>query len=204
MRTRRLHLARIASGTALFVALASWCDSEPSGSTGESGTDAPSAAISDGSENRPSERTWTVTCGLPQDVNPNSKLLPAGGYTGPWPGDPGSGHLEVKTLNRPRPEGGVVSEMWVLSRYVGWWKLKAIWVHPDDLPKLDLSKVIAGVVEKTTQPEIRQIIDSPFLSQPAVVRGGNADDENLVDGQILALMPDASRLRCAPQTAGDD
>ncbi len=146
-----------------------------------------------------SERTWTVTCGLPQEHNSILTLMPTGGYTGPWPGDPNSGHLKAKTLNRPNPEGGIITEMWLLSRGIGWWKLKAMWVHPDDLPKL-----VENMVEDANISEIRQIIDSPFLSRPAVVRGGDPDDEELVDGQILALLPDASRLRCNPQSEATD
>ena len=145
------------------------------------------------------ERTWTVTCGLPQEENSILALLPTGGYTGPWPGDPSSGHLKAKTLNRPNPEGGIFTEMWLLSRGIGWWKLKTMWVHPDDLPKL-----VENMVQGVSPSEIRQIIDSPFLSRPAVVRGGNPDDEELVDGQILALLPDASRLRCDPQSEATD
>lgn len=116
-----------------------------------------------------------------------------GGYTGPWGGDPRSGHLEVKTLNRPHPESGLGTEMWLLSRTVGWWTLKSIRVHPDDL-----SKLTGNVVKDARLPGVRQIIDSPFLSQPVVVRAGDIDDEELVTGQILALLPDASRLRCDP------
>ena len=144
-----------------------------------------------------SERLWTVTCGLPLQDYPILDLLPTGGYTGPWQGDPRSGHLEVKTLNRPHPESGISGEMWLLSLTVGWWKLKVIGVHPDDLPKLT-----DNLVEDASPSEIRQIIDSPFLSRPAIVRAGNPDDEELVNGQILALLPDASRLRCAPQSGG--
>ena len=80
--------------------------------------------------------------------------------------------------------------MWVLSRAVGWWRLKAIRVHPEDQSKVTL--------DTAKWREIRQVIDSPFLSQPAVVTG---DDEEMVNGQILALLPDASRLRCAPQSS---
>ena len=144
------------------------------------------------------ERVWTVICGLPQQDNPILALLP-GGYTGLWFGDPHSGHLGVKTLNRPHPESGLSTEMWLLSRSVGWWKLKAIRVHPDDLPKLTES-----AVEDGSQPGIRQIIDSPFLSRPAVVRAGDTDGEELVNGQILALLPDASRLRCVSRSDGSD
>ena len=139
------------------------------------------------------ERQWNVICGLPQQDNPILDLLPTGGYTGPWFGDPGSGHLEVKTLNLLHPDGGISTEMWLLSRTVGWWRLKAIRVHPDDRSKLTLD-----AVEDANQRNIRQIIDSPFLSQPAVVRAGDLDEEELVNGQIFALLPDASRLRCAP------
>ena len=146
-----------------------------------------------------SERTWTVTCGLPQENDSILTLMPTGGYTGPWPGDLNSGHLKVKTLNRPNPEGGIITEMWLLSRGIGWWKLKAMWVHPDDLPKL-----VENMDEDANISEIRQIIDSPFLSRPAVVRGGDPDDEELVDGQILALLPDASRLRCNPKSEATD
>ena len=143
------------------------------------------------------ERLWSVTCGLPRQDNSILALLPTGGYTGPWLGDPRSGHLEVKTLNRAHPEGGVSGEMWVLSRNVGWWRLKAIRVHPDDRSKLP-----ENAVKGQSLPGIRQIIDSPFLSRPAVIRAGNPDGEELVNGQILALLPDASRLRCAAQSDG--
>ena len=134
-----------------------------------------------------------MTCGLPLQDNPILDLLPTGGYTGPWGGDPRSGHLEVKTLNRPHPESGLSTEMWLLSRTVGWWMLKSVRVHPDDL-----SKLTGNMVEDARLPGIRQIIDSPFLPQPVVVLAGDTDDEELVTGQILALLPDASRLRCDP------
>ena len=138
------------------------------------------------------ERHWDVMCGLPQEDS-FLDLFPTGGYSGPWPGDPRSGHLEVKTLNRPHPEGTISTEMWLLSRSVGWWMLKAIRVHPDDR-----SKVTLDALEDGSLNNIRQIIESPFLSQPAIVRAGNTDDEDLVTGQIFALLPDASSLRCAP------
>ena len=140
------------------------------------------------------ERLWTVTCGLPQQHNALLALLPTGGYTGPWPSAPRGGHLEVKTLNRPHPEGSVSTEMWLLSRTIGWWRLKAIRVHPDDLSNLS-----GKAFEDASLPEVRQIIDSPFLSRPAIVRSWVPDDEDLVNGQILALLPDASRLRCDPR-----
>ena len=143
------------------------------------------------------ERLWTVSCGLPQQDNSILDLLPTGGYTGPWGGDPRSEHLEVKTLNRPHAEGGLSTEMWLLSRTVGWWMLKSIRVHPDDWSKLS-----ERFGEDANLSDIRQIIDSPFLLQPTVVRGGDAGEEELVTGQILALLPDASRLRCAPPSDG--
>ena len=142
------------------------------------------------------ERTWAVECGLPQEDKSNLAFLPVGGYTGPWPGDPRSGHLEAKTLNRPNPDGGIITEMWLLSRSIGWWKQKAMWVHPDDQ-----SKLIESLLEDASRfSEIRQIIDSPFLSQPAIVQAGDPGAEETVNGQILALLPGASQLRCDPQT----
>ena len=145
------------------------------------------------------ERLWNVMCGLPRQDNPILALLPTGGYTGPWQGDPRSGHLEAKTLHRPHPEGGISTEMWLLSRTVGWWRLSAIRVHPDDLSKLS-----DNLVKGASLSGMRQIIDSPFLSRPTVVRAGDPDDEGIVTGQILALLPDASRLRCAPPSDGSD
>ncbi len=142
------------------------------------------------------ERIWTVECGLPHEDSSILRLLPIGGYTGPWPGDPRSGHLEAKTLNRPNPEGGIITEMWLLSRSIGWWKLKAMRVHPEDQAKL-----IDNLLDDASKSEIRQIIDSPFLSRSAVVQAGDPDGEEMANGQILALLPDASRLRCNPQTA---
>ena len=137
------------------------------------------------------ERLWTVTCGLPQQDDPLLALLPTGGYTGPWPGGQVSGHLEVKMLNRRHPEGSISTEMWVLSRTVGWWRLKTIRVHPDDM-----SKVSEKTLEHPRFSGVRQIVESPFLAEPAVIMG--VDEENLVNGQILALMADASGLECAP------
>ena len=149
---------------------------------------------------RTRKRMWTVTCGLPpKPDNPRLALIlevaPTGGYNGPWFGDPRSGHIMVKTLNRFHPEGGISGEMWVLSRSVGWWRLKAIRVLRDDQSKLP-----KNVVKGQNLSGIRQIIDSPFLSRPAIIRAGNSDDEELVNGQILALMPNASRLRCASRS----
>lgn len=147
------------------------------------------------------ERLWTVTCGLPQQDNPFLDLLPTGGYNGPWQGDSSSGHLMVKSLHFPHPEGGLSTEVWLLSRSVGWWRLKAIRVHPDDLSKLLENVVETGEnLEEAGRRGIRQIIDSPFLSRPAVIRASDPDGEETVNGQIFALLPDASRLRCAPSS----
>ena len=131
-----------------------------------------------------------ATIGQPDPRPPANRRTP-----GPWPGAPRDGHLEVKILNRPHPEGGISTEMWLLSRTVGWWRLKAIRVHLDDQSKLTLN-----AVEDANQRDIRQIIDSPFLAQSAVVRTGEPNEEEIVNGQILALLPDASRLRCALQS----
>ncbi|MDE0612484.1 MAG: hypothetical protein OXH88_07330 [Gammaproteobacteria bacterium] len=138
-----------------------------------------------------SERLWTVTCGLPQQDNLIRDLF--GEYTVPLPGgsSSGDGHMEMKMLHRPHPERGISTEMWILSRNIGWWMLKAMWVHPDDVSKVSIESIGDAT-------DIRQIIDSPFLSQRVVVRG--TDNEDLVNKQILALMPDAARLQCAPQS----
>ena len=137
------------------------------------------------------ERLWTVTCGLPLQDNPALDLLAT---DVPWPGPPDDGHLMAKKLHQSHPEGGVSTEMWLLSRNIGWWRAKVIRVHPDDL-----SKLIGNPVEDANR-DIRQIIDSPFLPQSAVVRAGKPNDEEVVNGQILALLPGASRLRCAPRS----
>ena len=136
---------------------------------------------------------WVVTCGLPLHDNPLLALLPTGGYNGPWGGPPSDRHLEVKTLHSPHPDGGLSTQMWVLSDGVGWWRLKAIRVHPDDISKASTD------MAENVKLGIRQIIDSPFLEQAAVIRVGQPEAEEVVTGQILALMPPASQLRCAPQ-----
>ena len=136
---------------------------------------------------------WDVTCGLPVPDSPFAELLPTGGYNGPWGGPTDDGHLEVKTLNRAHPEGSLSTEMWVLSHGVGWWKLKAIRVHSEDISKITLDET------DNAMRGIRQIIDSPFLEQPAVIRSNVPNAEEVVNGQILALMPVASRLRCATE-----
>lgn len=172
IRGRTRHLRTIAGG--LLVAVASIATAEPA---------------------RAQERLWDVTCGLPQEHNALYEALPTGGYSGPWPG--GGGHLETKTLNLPGPEGRLSTELWLLSRGVGWWRLKAIRVHPEDWSELGLDSLIGR-----PSRDIRQIIDSPFLPQPVVVRAGDTDDEAVVNGQILALLPDASSLRCTTETSG--
>ena len=74
-----------------------------------------------------------------------------------------------------------------------------MWVHPDDLAQLD-----EVFFEDASMSGVRQIIDSPLLSRPVVVRAGDPDDEDLVNGQILATLPDASRLRCGPPSDRTD
>ena len=60
-------------------------------------------------------------------------------------------------------------------------------IHPDDLSKLP------------DDTDVRQIIESPFLSQPVVVRAGSGG-EGVVDAQILALLPNARQLWCNPDS----
>ena len=131
---------------------------------------------------------WTVTCGLPTRDNPLIDLLSTQFELGPFARN--AGHMLAKKLSRPHPEGGLSTEMWVLSPALGeWWRLKAIRVHPEDLPKLT-----SNAVEDIDYRDVRQIVASPFLPEPVVVRGG--DDEAVVDVQILARLPEVSRLRC--------
>ena len=150
-------------------------------------------SITTSSAAQTSDGVWTVTCGVPVQNNPFLDLLPTGGYNGPWRG-PANGHLEVKTLNRAHPEGSISTEMWVLSERVGWWRLKAVRVHPEDLAKISLNQA------ENVERGIRQIIDAPFLKEPIVIETGQPGGEEVVTGQILALMPDAEHLRCAPKT----
>lgn len=142
------------------------------------------------------EPMWSVICGLPQADNPLSALLSTGGYSGPWPGGHGRGHLQAKVLTRAYSQSHISTEMWLLSRGIGWWRVKAIRVHPDDLWKLSEIDA-ADILDDGSVPDVRQIIESPFLSRPRVVRSWTPDDEDLVNGQILSLLPDASRLRCS-------
>lgn len=110
------------------------------------------------------------------------------------------GHVQARKINRRHPEGGISTELWMLSRTVGWWRLKTVRIHPDDLSKLDEDPLGRLDTGPSRMSGIRQIIDSPFLSQPVVVRAGVPEDEEVVDGQIQALLPDASQLRCARQS----
>ena len=133
---------------------------------------------------------WTVDCGLPTRDNPLIDLLSTQFELAPSAKD--AGHFLVKKLNRPHPEGGLSTEMWVLSPALGeWWRLKAIRVHPEDLPK-----VTSNASEDGDYRDIRQIVDSPFLPEPIMVRG--SDEEVMVDVQILTRMPEVTRLRCRP------
>lgn len=118
---------------------------------------------------------WTVTCGLPQG-NPLLDLVVPDGYRDPqpWPGDAHSGHLMVKKLTRHHPESGIRTELWLLSQSVGWWKVKSIRVHPDDM------RLFEGWNDFTHMPDVRQIIESPFLARSVTIRGSK--DEDLVNG----------------------
>ena len=125
---------RAAALVLLLVVLASCEHSEPrrvlGAALGNSGP-APSAAKR-GSHvaAHPRGRMWNVTCGLPQQDNPLLAALDQAFLsTGPWPSER-KGHLDTKKLNRYHPESHVSTEMWMLSRNIGWWRLKAIRVHP--------------------------------------------------------------------------
>ena len=136
--------------------------------------------------------SWTVTCGLPTRDNPLIDLLSTQ-FELPPSVQRAAGHYRMKKLNRRHPEGGLSTEMWVLSPVLGdWWRLKAIRVHPEDLPKL------SDVLKDGDYRDIRQIIDSPFLPEPIVIFGGDGEED--VDKLIMARTPVAERLRCKPQT----
>ena len=142
------------------------------------------------------EQVWTVTCSLPQQNPLLAMLFPVEEIPGP-----GGGHLKAKMLHLPHPEGGLSTEMWMLSRSIGWWKMKTIRVHPDDTAKLAEADLSAG---KDGIPSVRQIIESPFLSQPVVIFSGIPGAEEMVDEQIIARLPDASGLRCASRSDGSE
>ena len=88
----------------------------------------------------------------------------------------------------------------MLSEGVGWWMLKSIRVHPEDKSKLpdDLSGLLA-LLSDPYQSDVRQIVESPFLAEPVIVNAGKPEQEEIVTGQILALLPQAVRLRCAQE-----
>ena len=131
---------------------------------------------------------WTVTCGLPSHDNPLIDLVSKEFDLPPFARD--VGHMRGKLLHQPHPEGGLSTELWILSPVVGnWWRLKAIRVHPEDVPKLS-----SKAVEDGDYRGVRQIISSPFLPEPIVVVG--TDEEDAVTEQIVARMPDVSQLRC--------
>ena len=192
-RSRRFLPATL-TAPALVAGCATLDDTAPTGKAtrGFNGEDAAttSAVAASSQPTSPTQtrkRLWTVTCGLPQRENPPFALFPTGGYNGPWNGNPGSGHLELKMLTCAHPQSDLSTQMWVLSSDIGWWRLKAIRVHPDDL-----LKPTGNAVEDRSRYDIRQIIDSPFQSRHAIVRAGDVDDEELVNGQVLALLPDAT------------
>ena len=108
------------------------------------------------------ERLWNVMCGLPRQDNPILALLPTGGYTGPWQGDPRSGHLEAKTLHRPHPEGGISTDMWLLSRTVGWWRLKAIRAQSTDAWVRAPGRLCAPSSPSGDSPPMGSIDDATF------------------------------------------
>ena len=134
-----------------------------------------------------------VTCGLPTRENPLIDILASQHELGATV-RAATGHMLAKRLHQPHPKGGVSTEMWIFTPALGdWWRLKAIRVHPDDMEKL------TGNVEEVTQTamrgEFRQIVDSPFLPEPLIVRGPDAEEE--VDAHITGMLPNASGSRSA-------
>ncbi len=176
----------ILTATSLSGCIVAQIPSAPSESEG-------STAVSADAEFGELDRVhWTVDCGLPTRDNPLIDLLSDQFELGPTTQD--AGHYLAKTLHRPHSEGGLSTEMWVLSPGLGeWWRLKAIRVHPEDLPKLTSNAVEDGAYRAI---DIRQIVDSPLLPEPIVVRGSK--EEAMVNVRILARLPEFDRLRCGP------
>lgn len=135
----------------------------------------------------PEAAEWTVTCGLPTCENPLIDLFATDVEL--WPGASEAGHMAARKFTPvPHPESLVSTELWLLSPALGdWWRFKAIRVHPDDVPKLSDGTVVGD-------GDLRQVVSSPFLPEPVVIRG--SDEEAWVDLRIMALLPDVSRLRC--------
>ena len=133
------------------------------------------------------DRIWTVPCGMPKEDTPFITLM-----TRSIPWELGGGHIQAKVLPQRHPEG-IRTEMWILSQNIGWWMFKGIRVHPDDSDKLDL--------ENLDPANVRQIIESPFLQEPVVILG--EIQEETVNGQLLALLPVASSLRCDTETGNE-
>ena len=195
----------------LLVVLASCDHREPhrvlETALGNSGPEPSPAKRGSHVEAHPRGRIWNVTCGLPQQDNPLLATLDRAFLsTTPWPSER-KGHLDAKKLNRYHSESLVSTEMWMLSRNIGWWRLKVLRVHPDDVSKLNniplqLMADENALLERQRELHIRQIIESPLLSRPAIIRSWDPNDEALVNGQILAVLPNALQLRCSPQSDG--
>ena len=177
-------------GALAAIALAG-CSIGPTASDGTgSGSKKDRTLRTDAGARKPHDGMWTVTCGLPTRENPLIDLLSSEEDT------PRSlqraGHMLAKLLHHPHPEGGLSSELWILTPSLGeWWRMKTIRVHPDDIAKLKPEKIESGDLSG-----IRQIIDSPFLDQPIIMQG--VGEETAVNALILARVPEAPSLRCRP------
>ena len=154
--------------------------------------------ITDAGRSLSTDGKWIVTCGLPTRENPLIDIL-ASQHELPPTVRTATGHMLIKRLHQPHPDGGLSTEMWIFTPALGdWWRLKAIRVYPDEVEKL------TGNVEELTQAamrgEIRQIVDSPFLPEPLILHGPDAEEE--VDAHITGMLRNASGLRCAPTRPG--
>ena len=154
--------------------------------------------ITDAGRSLSTDGKWIVTCGLPTRENPLIDILASQHELGATV-RAATGHMLIKRLHQPHPDGGLSTEMWIFTPALGdWWRLKAIRVHPDEMEKL------TGNVEELTQAamrgEIRQIVDSPFLPEPLILHGPDAEDE--VDAHITGMLRNATGLRCAPTRPG--
>ncbi len=126
-----------------------------------------------------SEGQWYVRCGLPEGV-PRAEQEVANEFNNERLGHR-EGVLFTKLHRGSDDEAFVLQEQWVMSDGIGWWKL--IWTRVDlDMETLD---------------NWSWMIDSPFLEQPAIVRGyENEGEVSNVMRQIRGLMPASDQLVC--------
>ncbi len=124
---------------------------------------------------------WYVTCGLPEyEPRPRQPSPRLGIFR-----DNSSGHRRTMRFTTSLAAEGLgyyfVSEQWVMSDGIGWWKL--YW-----------SRIEAHHVR---HDHYIQKIVSPFLERPHISMGrNNALDPDDVTNRIMSLVPAADQLVC--------